>query len=139
MSCRICFHLMTLLFTLLSCVWMAQPSLASELSVFVDFDGDGFDDREPDDDLDGIPDQFERHGFITAPVTTLEASTMFGGSAPALDPPLMPGNAEKYGKREFATRALRESRSNFDTGFGSDLGVGSGLGVGGACAGGICY
>jgi hypothetical protein len=111
----------------------------TDLKRFIDFDGDGFGDLAPDSDLDGIPDEFEAHGFLSAATNgDLQAVKMFSVS-------LQAGSSSEankitaFGKREFATRGICITRSDFDSGFSSGLGLGGGVGGGGACAGGICY
>ena len=108
-------------------------------AVFVDCDGDGFDDNAPDDDLDGIPDEFECHSFISAPAATLGVSQMFTGGEPRFTTPARSRSSDGFGRRKFAARAVCENRLDFDAGFGSSLGLGGGLGSGGGCAGGVCF
>ncbi|MEW5795426.1 MAG: hypothetical protein AB1772_03600 [Candidatus Zixiibacteriota bacterium] len=112
---------------------------ASEPMAFVDCDGDGFDDNAPDDDSDGIPDEFERHGYISASGGQLQVSQMFAGHEAHVHAPIHVRCGEGFSRRRFATRAVCENRLDFDTGFGSGLGLGGGLGAGGGCAGGVCF
>jgi len=128
----------------LALLWLAativlaasSPALPSEPIVFIDCDGDGFDDNAPDDDTDGIPDEFEHHGYISAPAGQLQVSQMFAGHDAHVSTPTHLRCSEGFGRRRFATRAVCENRLDFDTGFGSGLGLGGGLGAGGGCAGG---
>jgi len=113
------------------------PVSSARLLGYVDLDGDGFDNNAPDTDLDGIPDEFEAHGFVSTQIDGLQAAPMFAGQAPAADAQLKAG--EIFGRRKFTTRGIAENRRDFDIGFGSGLGLGAGLGGGGACAGGICF
>ena len=112
---------------------------AGQLPRFVDLDGDGFDDNAPDDDADGIPDEFESHSFFSAAVVSLGVGQMFGGTS-SVSPTNKPTSAaEKFGRREFQVRFLCGPRTDFEADFASGLGLGGGLGGGGACAGGICF
>jgi len=115
------------------------PVWSARLPGYVDLDGDGFDDNAPDTDLDGIPDEFEAHGFVSTQIDGLQVAPMFAGQAPAPDASPKAKTGEIFGRRKFTTRGLAENRSDFDIGFGSSLGLGAGLGGGGACAGGICF
>jgi len=121
------------------CVLAAAPSaLPSGPAVYTDCDGDGFDDNAPDDDTDGIPDEFERHGFVSALVGQLQVSQMFTNNNAGVGMKARLRCKESFGRRLFAVRSVSENRLNFDTGFGSGLGLGGGLGAGGGCAGGVC-
>ena len=121
-------------------VFAAAPAtFPSGLAAYMDYDGDGFDDNAPDDDTDGIPDELELHGFISAPTAQLQVSAMFTGNSANVETPDRGGCGENFGRRQFATRAVCENRQDFDEGFGSDLGLGGGLGAGGGCAGGVCF
>lgn len=113
---------------------------AAQPSRFVDLDGDGFNDNEPDGDFNGIPDEFEAHGFLSSPMLgELQVSLMFSGSQTVTTPTVRVSSADLFAKREFVTRSICVTRSDFDSGFDSGLGLGSGLGGGGGCAGGICF
>jgi len=124
---------------LLSLVVVVPSAMASGTAVFVDCDGDGFDDNNPDIDADGIPDEFEGHGFVSAPTGQLQASPMFTEAAPISDAQKKVGCGEAFGRRKFAARTIYENRVDFDACFGSELGMGGGLGAAGACVGGVCF
>lgn len=115
------------------------PAWSARLPSYVDLDGDGFDDNAPDTDLDGIPDEFEAHGFVSTQTDGLRVAPMFAGQAPNGEAPPKARAGEIFGRRKFTTRGVAENRRDFDAGFGSSLGLGAGLGGGGACAGGICF
>jgi hypothetical protein len=117
----------------------ALPAFPSAPTMFVDYDGDGFDDKAPDDDTDGIPDELERHGFISATFTQLKVLPVFSGSNEPSSEPNHPSSGEAFGRRKFGTRAVSKNRLDFDAGFSSNLGPRSGLGSGGGCAGGVCF
>jgi len=117
---------------------LALTGNSTDLQRFVDYDGDGFDDNAPDADSDGIPDDLESHSFFSAQHNfILSLSQMSISHDPAAEP--KPCAAECFGAREFATRGLSLTRTDFDAGFGSGLGISGGLSGGGACAGGICF
>lgn len=118
---------------------MAPYGMPSGPAVFVDCDGDGFDDNNPDNDADGIPDEFEGHGFISSSTGQLQASPMFTATAPKLSAPKKVGCGEAFGRRKFAARTVCENRVDFDSGFGSELGMGGAMGAAGGCAGGVCF
>ncbi len=121
-------------------VFASAPSvLPSGPTVFTDCDGDGFDDNAPDDDTDGIPDEVERHGFVSASVGQLQVSQMFTNTNTGVGMQAHLHCKDAFGRRKFAARAVSEDRLDFDTGFGSGLGLGGGLGAGGGCAGGVCF
>jgi len=116
-----------------------RSAFPSDPGIFIDCDGDGFDDNAPDDDADGIPDEFERHKFISAPTAQLQVSQMFAGNDADAGMPDRPGRGESFGRRSFVTRSVCENRADFDDGFGYELGLGGGLAAGGGCAGGVCF
>jgi hypothetical protein len=120
-------------------VWHpAGQTLASEPDLFVDLDGDGFNDFDPDDDGDGIPDEFEYHRFFNSAPVKLQTSLMFS-DVPTLRADVSPSSArERFIRRDFRVRDLREPRNDFEADFSDDLGLGGG-GGGGGCAGGICF
>lgn len=129
-------------FLLISLIAFSPDQLnAAQLDRFCDLDGDGFNDNAPDTDADGIPDELEPHGLLSAQMPAmLGVSMMFSGSQSPADkvPPMSPG--QRFGMREFVTRAICVTRTNFDAGFSSGMGIsGSGGGGGGACAGGVCF
>jgi hypothetical protein len=122
-------------------VFTASSGYSADLYRFVDFDGDGFDDNAPDSDSDGIPDEIEFHGFLSAQgAINLEVSAMFStsnsGSGATESKPCA---AVRFGTREFTTRGITSSRADFDAGFGSGLGLSGGQGGGGGCVGGVCF
>ena len=120
-------------------VWYpAKQALASAPDVFVDLDGDGFNDFDPDDDGDGIPDEFEYHRFFSSAPVSLQTSHMFS-DAPDASVEAAPSSArERFIRRDFQVRGLREPRNDFEANFSDELGLGGGAG-GGGCAGGICF
>lgn len=103
---------------------------------FVDMDGDGFDDNEPDANSDGIPDCLAPDYIPPVEDEALAGvfATMDVVSAPVMV--LEQTNAERFGERKFPCRMLESNRCEFDAGFGSGLGVSAG---GGGCAGGVCF
>lgn len=121
---------------LLALILICCSALMAAPLPFVDMDGDGFDDNEPDGNADGIPD-------ILAPdyVPSLDDNALAGvfATMDVVNTPtiaLEQSNSEKFGTRKFQCRMLDANRSEFDAGFGSGLGVSAG---GGGCAGGICF
>jgi len=138
MTSRLPKHLVFFWFFAVLMLAGAPLAVSSTPTVFVDCDGDGFDDNSPDDDADGIPDEFERHGFTSAGVSSLTVSQMFTAD-PRITPLTHLSCSAGFGMRKFMTRAVCESRLDFDSGFGSSLGLSGGLGSGGGCAGGVCF
>lgn len=129
-----------ILLSLIVFTGLLMPSglAAGEPQKFVDRDGDGISDLEPDFDFDRIPDAAERHGLMTAPAGVDQLAPVFARVASERGArgtgPLVQG----FGSREFAARAMAQTRSDFDAWFGSGPGVTSGSSSGGACAGGVC-
>jgi hypothetical protein len=128
-----------LILALVGALILPFDSSAASSGRFVDRDGDGFDDNAADDDIDGIPDELEPHGFFTAEIGQLQVGTMFSSQPLAAAKTPIEAKSETFGRREFHTRGICLLRSDFDAGFGTGLGLSGGLGGGGACAGGVCF
>ena len=113
-------------------------SLPGEVVVYVDLDGDGFDDNLPDSNEDGIPDVFEA-SKIKAHIDNVNEGVDILTEIGA-DPLNLPSvsSGEQFSARQLAIRGLESCRSDFEADFGSGLGIGIAIG-GGACAGGICF
>ena len=118
---------------------MAEEEIPDKIR-FVDFDGDGINDNAPDEDSDGIPDNADPDYVLD---DAEEQSGLINFNAvlkpTAVDDALLT-NYDKYGRREFCTRALSVNRCGFtsDEGFGGNIGIGLSAGGGGGCAGGVC-
>ncbi len=128
-----------LVFVALSAVLAAGQAPASDPPSFVDLDGDGFNDNDPDVDGNGIPDQFER-GYVP-PVDEKESAGIFANlqaPPPTVEGPMLfETNKDAFGRRSFLTRNMCDNRCAFDADFGSGLGIA--VAAGGACAGGVCF
>jgi hypothetical protein len=115
----------------------------TEKTVFVDLDGDGFDDNAPDENGDGIPDEMKSVKTEEAE-QDIENSGQLSAFAPLQDlgeytiDEYLP-NSERFGRLEFTTRAQSSFRGGFDIdeNFGPGNGIGSGAISG--CAGGVCH
>lgn len=105
--------------------------------VFVDLDGDGFNDYLADSDGDGIPEwpDARQDGSIgvdnTAPRGKVISLGQFAASG-------VESRTTLFERRSFMVRSLSTCRSDFEALFGGGLGVTLGSAAGGACAGGIC-
>jgi len=122
---------------LLAVLFVPGSTLAEEPTVWIDLDGDGFDDNAVDNDEDGIPDSF---GSVNR--ATLEAPAQ-GGVFADLDlgqtAPAALSLSLRYDKLQKLTKAQCATRCDLESGFGSGFGSGVGGGGGGACAGGVCF
>jgi hypothetical protein len=107
---------------------------AKNVEVFVDLDGDGFDDNESDVNKDGVPD-------LVCPVDALQTSTsasdIFGGSSSTPTKATKKTNSQHFGLRSFSTRAQCVNRSGLKNGFPDEIGTGTTAGSA-ACPGGVC-
>ncbi len=108
-------------------------SAANNVEVFVDFDGDGFDDNESDVNKDGVPDLVVP---VVAPQMLVSAGDIFGGAASAPAEAAKKTNAQRFALRSFSIRALAANRAGLTTGF-DEIGCGAALGAE-ACPGGNC-
>lgn len=121
-------------------VWSAQQPV----TVFVDLDGDGFDDRAGDRNRDGIPDMTEQTGghSISGAAGLADATgDIFAGkfdSPSGLEDIL--DNSERFVLLKQSCRALTGYRGRFDGDFGPGEGIGVGAvkGVAAPCSGGVC-
>ncbi len=117
----------------------AAAATNEKAKVFVDRDGDGFDDSVPDLNGDGIPDPAEprsSNGFgqqdeqgLFAAVQTLVAAL-----------PEFLHNSGSFNHLRTRLSPLTLNRGSFGSGndFGPGGDIGCGAVVGGACAGGVC-
>ncbi|MDH3892259.1 MAG: hypothetical protein OEV49_14370 [candidate division Zixibacteria bacterium] len=107
---------------------------AKSVEVFVDLDGDGFDDNESDVNKDGVPDQVVP---VVVPKMLASAADVFGGQSTGLPfKPVLFSKSQSFGQRKFVTRSVCISRCSLTAGFMSNSGedlVGSE-----ACPGGNC-
>ncbi len=119
----------------------AEDNVESE-EVFVDLDGDGFNDNIPDEDNNSIPDTAEddknlneNEGLLASSDSQFKPIESLGG----FDLNSLLSNSEIFGKLEFLTRAQSCCRGGFEA--GSDFGPGNGIGLGAVsgCAGGVCH
>lgn len=106
---------------------------ASNIEVFIDLDGDGFDDNSSDVNKDGIPDLVCP---VEAPTMLASTDDLFAAESQAPQPELKKTNAQHFGLRSFSVRALMSNRASASTGF-EDIGSTAALGAE-ACPGGNC-
>lgn len=130
----------TVLLGLALMAFMAGIALTGtdDKTAFADFDGDGINDNAPDDDGDGIPNNAEPH--YTKETGDQSGFINFSASLQTTVDEALMTNYDRFGKRQFAARALTQNRCGFtsEEGFGSSIGIGLGAAGGGACAGGVC-
>nr|MBN2277971.1 hypothetical protein [candidate division Zixibacteria bacterium] len=114
-------------------------------AVFIDRDGDGFDDIAADDDGDGIPNGADPNAAEVAPRPTDKSNGLIDFSR-GLDPAEIPEGILKtsdlFNTNQFNARGLSENRCGFtsEEGFGSGTGVGiNDISGGGGCVGGVCH
>jgi hypothetical protein len=125
-------------------VFTGEKSLMADDTVakpWVDMDGDGFNDNAPDEDGDAIPDAADPD-FIPAPTVEESNTGMINFGETIQEVGLAEDfstNLEKFGQRDFLTRAMAQNRCGFDAGdeFGNE-GIGIGGSSGGGCVGGVC-
>lgn len=108
---------------------------------FVDFDGDGIDDRFLDTDRDGLPDRLVL-GATAQLTASIDNSGLFeqfgpGANGPQMDLP----KPTEFDRRLSAVQCLCADRGGF--GSSEAFGPGNGIGVtavtGTVCVGGICF
>ncbi|MBD3219062.1 MAG: hypothetical protein GF310_12375 [candidate division Zixibacteria bacterium] len=122
-------------------VLLADDGIESK-EVFVDLDGDGFNDNIPDEDNNSIPDTAEddknldeNEGLLASSDSQFKPIEGLGG----FNLNSLLSNSEIFGKLKFLTRAQSCCRGGFEA--GSDFGPGNGIGLGAVsgCAGGVCH
>lgn len=106
---------------------------AKTVEVFVDLDGDGFDDNESDVNKDGVPDLVCP---VEAPKFLVSTADIFSSESQTSVPVVKVSNAQRFSLRSFSVRALLANRASVSTGF-EDLGSAAALGAE-ACPGGNC-
>lgn len=130
--------------TCVALAFLAAPISAEDKeqkSVFVDLDGDGFNDIAEDANNDGIPDPDQTGSAAVSETTVLQVQTVNPFADLPQTPVVLPRTSWKslFGQRRIAALGLSVNRCDFDAAFGNnDNLTNSGLGGGGACAGGVC-
>lgn len=109
------------------------PIQAKNVEVFVDLDGDGFDDNESDVNKDGVPDLVCP---VAVPKFLVSTADIFSSESQTSAPVAKISNAQRFSLRSFSVRALLANRASVSTGF-EDLGSAAALGAE-ACPGGNC-
>ena len=119
-----------------------EAETATSKAVFVDLDGDGFDDNAADEDSDGIPNDADADYDPVSETNNNSGDFIdFGQTIQEIGlSPDLTSNSQSFGKRQFKTRGLTLNRCGFDAngGFGSGNEIGIGVSSGGGCAGGVC-
>ncbi|MCK5127110.1 MAG: hypothetical protein KAR42_12725 [candidate division Zixibacteria bacterium] len=105
--------------------------------IFVDYDGDGFDDLAADSDDDGIPDCIER----SQKESTIELISVLGSTFDAAgdNSDLYLNNKEAFGAKDFSIRFMSSRRIGLNTSEGFGPGTGLGVSASGGCVGGVCH
>lgn len=110
-------------------------------AIFVDIDGDGINDNNPDSNADGIPDKATAN--LTAPTSEIASAL---GDQFALANTSIPSIVEyqtrcqRFAALKFGVRTLAQHRIGFIS--ADQFGPGNGMGASGAsggCAGGVCH
>ncbi len=106
--------------------------------VYVDLDGDGFNDNIADNDDNGIPDRFESEPAEELAEMGSILGNVFNTEVNLTD---LYSTSEKFNMRKFKTRSLAQRCNGL--GASDDFGPGNGIGLGavsggGGCAGGVC-
>jgi hypothetical protein len=127
---------------LLLMLW--APAIATEQvekPVFVDYDGDGFNDLFADDNSDAIPDRYQSKAVENLGEVESALGDVFNAEISISGLEELRPNSEEFDLRSFRIRALSQRccayGSDSDFGPGNDIGLGAGSG-GGGCAGGRC-
>lgn len=107
---------------------------ATNVEVFVDLDGDGFDDNESDVNKDGVPDLVCP---VAGPKMLASTADIFSGQPRITAPVVKTSNAQKFGLRKFSIRALMVNRAGMKNGFPDEKSSGMASGSA-ACPGGAC-
>lgn len=130
--------LLAVLFVFPSTTIAESPQPDETVTVWIDLDGDGFDDNAKDDNKDGIPD-------ATQPANPTESVPDRTGIFANMQTPA-PLSIEvdlplslQFEKRSKTTLAQCLTHFDLEASFGSGLGSGTSGAGGGACAGGICF
>ena len=119
----------------------AANSVPVKPAPFIDIDGDGFSDADPDDNGNGIPDRFENISTESSASALSLLGNVFNANlnasaeaAPALS------RSAAFGKREFQSRPISLHRGGLNAmerfGPGSDIGIGN---LTSGCEGGVCH
>ena len=134
--------------SLLLCILLTPVLLSaadmeeSKKAVFVDRDGDGFNDNLADNNSDGIPDRYEWGKSDAAlPEVGSVLGDVFNSDMSLAGLEDLRSNEEKFGQRKFRTQSLSQRCHGF--GAEQDFGPGNGIGCGslgghGGCSGGAC-
>ncbi|MDX9856923.1 MAG: hypothetical protein RBT76_03950 [candidate division Zixibacteria bacterium] len=116
-----------------------MPAFAAD-SVFVDLDGDGFDDMAEDSDNDGIPDLAEKRPPPQIIAVDNPGASFFAGLTAQAVVEEHLSVLQRFKLREFAVRDINSCRSDLNRAFDADSGPGTNLSGGGSrCVGGICF
>ncbi len=116
------------------------PALEAEKAkVFVDRDGDGFDDNVPDLNGDGIPDPTESRASESSSQQAEQGLFAAVQTLVAAIPEFL-HNSGSFNHLRTRLSPLTLNRGSFGSGgdFGPGGDIGCGAVVGGACAGGVC-
>jgi len=141
-------HLLPLCFTLFSAAFLISTGMNSQAeenktdkTVFVDLDGDGFNDSTTDFENVGKSSKFTR-----ANNNAEDQSNQSGGGLISFNAKTdsksdrVISKSEKFDRMKFSVRGLDQSRGESDSNFGGNPGNGIGSGkMNNACIGGICY
>lgn len=127
-------------FTVILACWFLFPVSTptadfSTANIFIDIDGDGFNDNNRDDDKNGIPDRFEPGEVIKEKKVKSVLGDVFNAHATEIPDDLL-SKSGNFGTRKFETRGLWQCHRGLSS---EQFGPGNGIGLGAAaCAGGVC-
>lgn len=119
----------------------APAATSGATTVFVDRDGDGFDDQAGDHDGDGIPDAAEREKPAAQPMGQSAEFGLFAAAQTMIaTTPVFLYNSGSFNHLKLLLSPLTQHRGGFGVGvdFGPGGDIGCGAVMGGACAGGAC-
>lgn len=112
----------------------------TQTSVFVDRDGDGFNDATTDQDTDGIPDELNLQSSSAPDSSSLAGFTFTPAMVSGNRFPIFLHNSAAFDYLKSQLVGLSQHRGAFSAGadFGPGSDIGSGAVLGGGCIGGVC-
>jgi hypothetical protein len=118
---------------------VADRQATEKTEGYIDLDGDGINDNDPDNNGNSIPDQFESEDVDPEGAVRSILGNVFNSDVAFKDEIDLRTNSDKFGSLIFRTRGLPQrcralaTENEFDS--GSETGITSGAA---GCVGGVC-